>query len=59
MGYEGACVGNSGVNMGEWVGGREALLVEVAVLPVVIDVIVSVVSVLIYFASANETNNNR
>ena len=45
--------------MGEYVGVCGGINDEVAVLPVVIDVIVSVVSVLIYFASANETNNNR
>ena len=56
---EGYNVGE-GVDMGECVGVREGMGDEVAVLPVVIDAVASVVSAaLIDFAAANETNNHR
>ena len=48
-----------GVDMGECVGVREGMGDEVTVLPVVIDAVASVVSAMIDFAAANETNNNR
>ncbi len=48
-----------GVDMGECGGVREGISDKVTVSPVVIDFIASVVSALIDFAAANETNNNR